>query len=205
MCRIGLIDDVKDEYENYRYKLEIRDIELLCMDYQNSFDEILNWILDNKIEVLLIDYKLDLLYEFNGAKLFQMINNVIPDLQCILFTSNPEEDDDLVMKSLKLDKKMINTDVGFNNFVDLLKQASRVFNKRQDETFSEYKILLEKKENGSMLPLEEKRFLELYKTLVSYGVIENLPEKLLEPDFEKTIDEFIKDVENYIKKEGKNE
>lgn len=203
MGRIGLIDDVKDEYENYKYKLELRDIELLYMDYQNSFDEILNWILDNRIEVLLIDYKLDLLYEFNGSKLFQMINNVIPDLQCILFTSNPEEDDYLVMKSLKLDKRMINTDSGFNKFVDLLNQASRVFNKRQDETIAEYKNLLEKKKNESISPLEEKRFLELYKSLISYGVIENVPEKLLESDFEKAIDDLIKDVENYVKRREK--
>lgn len=205
MCRIGLIDDVKEEYENYKYKLELRNIELLYMDYQSSFDEIFNWIRDNRIEVLLIDYKLEQLYEFNGSKLFQMINNVIPDLQCILFTSNPEEDDDLVMKSLKLDKSIINTDSGFNTFVDLLNQASRVFNKRQNETINEYKNLLEKKKKSDISPLEEKRFLELYKILISYGVIENVPEKLLESDFEKAIDDLINDVENYIKKEGENE
>lgn len=205
MCRIGLIDDVKEEYENYKYKLELRNIELLYMDYQSSFDEIFNWIRDNRIEVLLIDYKLEQLYEFNGSKLFQMINNVIPDLQCILFTSNPEEDDDLVMKSLKLDKSIINTDSGFNTFVDLLNQASRVFNKRQNETINEYKNLLEKKKKSDISPLEEKRFIELYKILISYGVIENVPEKLLESDFEKAIDDLINDVENYIKKEGENE
>ena len=101
MCRVGLIDDIKDEYEDYKYRLELRDIELLYMDYKTSYEEILDWILDNRIEVLLIDYKLDLLYEFNGSKLFQFINNNIPDLQCMLFTSNPE-DDDLVMKMLKV-------------------------------------------------------------------------------------------------------
>ena len=179
MCRVGLIDDIKDEYEDYKYRLELRGIELLYMDHKTSYDEILDWILDNRIEVLLIDYKLDLLYEFNGSKLFQFINNNIPDLQCILFTSNPEEDD-LVIKTLKVNKNVFNSDDRFNEFVDILKQASRVFKKRQNETTDEYKIMLEKKKSNSLNPNEEKRFFELYKRLISYGYIDNIPERLLE-------------------------
>lgn len=204
MCRVGLIDDIKDEYEDYKYRLELRDIELLYMDYKTSYEEILDWILDNRIEVLLIDYKLDLLYEFNGSKLFQFINNNIPDLQCMLFTSNPE-DDDLVMKMLKVNKNVFNSDSKFNDFVDMLKQASRVFNNRQQETVKEYKILLERKQQGSISAEEEKKFVDLYRRLVSYGFIEKIPERLLKSDFEKAIDDLIKDVENYVKKEGKNE
>lgn len=203
MCRVGLIDDIKDEYEDYKYRLELRGIELLYMDHKTSYDEILDWILDNRIEVLLIDYKLDLLYEFNGSKLFQFINNNIPDLQCILFTSNPEEDD-LVIKTLKVNKNVFNSDDKFNEFVDTLKQASRVFKKRQNETTDEYKIMLEKKKSNSLNPNEEKRFFELYKRLISYGYIDNIPERLLESDFEKAVDDLIKDVESYVKKEGKN-
>lgn len=203
MCRVGLIDDIKDEYEDYKYRLELRDIELLYMDYKSSYDEILDWILDNRIEVLLIDYKLDRLYEFNGSKLFQFINNNIPDLQCILFTSNPE-DDDLVIKMLKVNKNVFSSDNKFNEFVENLKQASRVFNKRQDETLIEYKMLLESKKSKELSPNEEKRFSELYKRLISYGLIDNVPERLLESDFEKAVDDLIKNVEDYIRKEGKN-
>ena len=203
MCRVGLIDDIKDEYEDYKYRLELRGIELLYMDHKTSYDEILDWILDNRIEVLLIDYKLDLLYEFNGSKLFQFINNNIPDLQCILFTSNPEEDD-LVIKTLKVNKNVFNSDDRFNEFVDILKQASRVFKKRQNETTDDYKIMLEKKKSNSLNPNEEKRFFELYKRLISYGYIDNIPERLLESDFEKAVDDLIKDVESYVKKEGEN-
>lgn len=203
MCRVGLIDDVNEEYENYRYRLELRDIELLYMDYKTSYNEILCWILDNRIEVLLIDYKLDLLYDFNGSKLFQFINNKIPDLQCILFTSNPE-DDDLVIKMLKVDKNVFNSDGKFNEFVDILKQASKVFNNRQKETVNDYRKLLEKKEKESISPEEERKFFDLYNRLISYGIIEKIPERLLESDFEKAVDDLIKDVEDYVRKEGKN-
>lgn len=200
---MGLIDDVNEEYENYRYRLELRDIELLYMDYKSSYNEILCWILDNRIEVLLIDYKLDLLYDFNGSKLFQFINNKIPDLQCILFTSNPE-DDDLVIKMLKVDKNVFNSDGKFNEFVDILKQASKVFNNRQKETVNDYRKLLEKKEKESISPEEERKFFDLYNRLISYGIIEKIPERLLESDFEKAVDDLIKDVEDYVRKEGKN-
>lgn len=204
MCKVGLIDDVKDEYENYRYRLELRNIELLYMDYKSSYDEVLAWILDNGIEVLLIDYKLDLLYEFNGSKLFQYINNSIPDLQCILFTSNPE-DDDLVSKMLKIDKNVFNSDSKFNEFVDILNQASTVFKNRKNESENEYKELLDKKEKGQLEPSEEKQFWNLHNRLVNAGIIDNVPGRLLEEDFEKAVDDLIKNVEDYIKKEGKDE
>lgn len=203
MCRVGLIDDVKDEYENYKYRLELRNIDLLYMDYKSSFNEILSWILDNKIEVLLIDYKLDILYDFSGSKLFQFINNNIPDLQCILFTSNPE-DDDLVIKMLKVDKNVFNSDNKFNEFIDILKQASKVFNNRQQETTNDYRELLEKKEKEGISPEEERKFLDLYKRLVSYGVIEKIPARLLESDFEKAVDDLIRSVDDYVRKEGEN-
>lgn len=203
MCRVGLIDDIKDEYEDYKYRLELRDIELLYMDYKTSYDEILEWILDSRIEVLLIDYKLDLLYEFNGSKLFQFINNNIPDLQCILFTSNPE-DDDLVIKMLKVNKNVFTSDEKFNEFVEMLKQASKVFRNRQNESITEYKELLSKKEKGTLKLNEEKRFTDLYRRLVSTGIIENIPERLLKSDFEKAVDDLIKNVEDYVKREGKD-
>ncbi len=203
MCRVGLIDDIKDEYEDYKYRLELRDIELLYMDYKTSYDEILEWILDSRIEVLLIDYKLDLLYEFNGSKLFQFINNNIPDLQCILFTSNPE-DDDLVIKMLKVNKNVFTSDEKFNGFVEMLKQASKVFRNRQNESITEYKELLSKKEKGTLKLNEEKRFTDLYRRLVSTGIIENIPERLLKSDFEKAVDDLIKNVEDYVKREGKD-
>lgn len=197
LCRVGLIDDIREEYEDYRYRLELRNIELLYMEYESSFEEILEWILNNRIEVLLIDYKLELLYDFSGSKLFQFINNKIPDLQCILFTANPE-DDDLVIKALRVNKDVFNSDEKFNKFVDMIKQASRVFKNRQQETIAEYKVLLNKKETGTITPIEHKNFVDLYKRLVSYGLVEKIPEKLLESDFENAIDALIKDVEKYV-------
>lgn len=204
MCKVGLIDDVEEEYENYKYRLELRNIELLYMDFKSSYEDILTWILDNRIEVLLIDYKLDLLYEFNGSNLFQFINNNIPDLQCILFTANPE-DDDLVSKMLKINKNVFNSDEKFNAFIEILKQASAVFQNRQNETVKEYRVLLDKKEHDDLEPQEEEKFFELYKRLVSYGIIEKIPKRLLKSDFENAVDDLIKDVENYVKKEGKND
>ena len=108
------------------------------------------------------------------------------------------------MENVKVNKNVFNSDDRFNEFVDILKQASRVFKKRQNETTDEYKIMLEKKKSNSLNPNEEKRFFELYKRLISYGYIDNIPERLLESDFEKAVDDLIKDVESYVKKEGEN-
>ena len=40
------------------------------------------------VAFVLIDYKLDDKYEFEGSNLMHYIDNAIPDLQCALFTSN---------------------------------------------------------------------------------------------------------------------
>ncbi len=51
---------------------------------------------------------------------------------------------------------------------------------------------------------EKKRFVELHRRLVSIGIIENIPERLLEADFEKAVDDLIKNVEDYVKREDKD-
>ena len=68
---------------------------------------------------------------------------------------------------LKINKNVFNSDEKFNAFVEILKQASTVFQNRQNETVKEYRVLLDKKEHDGLEPQEEEKFFELYKRLVS--------------------------------------
>ena len=198
MYKIALIDDCKDQYENYKYRLSKKGINLLFMEYKANYGEIIDWLLDNQIQFVLIDYKLDLQYDFCGSQLMQYINNAIPDLQCVLFTSNTV-DDDLVMDRLKIDKSVFNTDgKEYIEFIDTIKQAVTVFEKRKKMMEEQYIQLKEKKDKGKITALEEENLLRYYKILSSYGIVEKIPEELLSTKVEEKIDKLISEVEEYL-------
>lgn len=198
MYKIALIDDCKDQYENYKYRLGKKGIDLLFMEYKADYKEIINWLLDNQIQFVLVDYKLDLQYDFCGSQLMQYINNAIPDLQCVLFTSNTV-DDDLVMDRLKIDKSVFNTDgKEYIEFIDTIKQAVTVFEKRKKMIEEQYIYLKEKKDRGEITALEEEDLVRYYKILSSYGVVEKIPEEMLSTKVEEKIDKLISEVEEYL-------
>lgn len=198
MYKIALIDDCEDQYENYKYRLGKKGIDLLFMEYKEDYKEIINWLLDNQIQFVLIDYKLDLQYDFCGSQLMQYINNAIPDLQCVLFTSNTV-DDDLVMDRLKIDKSVFNTDgKEYIEFIETIKQAVNVFEKRKKIMEEQYQKLKNKKDSGRITALEEEELVRYYKILSSYGIVEKIPEEMLSSKVEEKIDKLIKEVEEYL-------
>ncbi|MEE1390019.1 MAG: hypothetical protein U0M00_05705 [Clostridia bacterium] len=197
---IALIDDSKRQYDKYRTRLEFKGINLIFMEYIQEYDKIIQWLLDNEIKFVLIDYKLDDKYEFEGSNLMHYIDNAIPDLQCALFTSNIP-DDDLVMNCQMIDKNVFNTrGEKFDKFIDGVKQAVAVFENRQKVSLKEYNELLEKKKKTELNASEIERMEELYKRLYSYGLVEYMPKEFFETNIEEKIDELIKVVEKYIDK-----
>lgn len=197
---IALIDDSKRQYEKYKTRLQFKGINLIFMEYIQEYDKIIQWLLDNEIKFVLIDYKLDDKYEFEGSNLMHYIDNAIPDLQCALFTSNIP-DDDLVMNCQMIDKNVFNTrGEEFDKFIERVKQAVSVFENRQKISLREYNELLEKKKETELNASEIERMEELYKRLYSYGLVEYMPKEFFETNIEEKIDELIKVVEKYIDK-----
>lgn len=197
---IALIDDSKRQYEKYRARLEFKGINLIFMEYIQEYDKIIQWLLDNEIKFVLIDYKLDNKYQFEGSNLMHYINNAIPDLQCALFTSNIP-DDNLVMNCQMIDKNVFNTrGEEYDKFINSIKQAVLVFENRQKISLKEYKELLEKNKKQQLNASEIERLEELYKRLYSYGLVEYMPKEFFKTNIEDKIDELIKVVEEYIEK-----
>ena len=195
MCRVALIDDVEEQHEKYKVMLEKKGIELIFMEFIPDYPAIIEWLLDNQIEFVLVDYKLNTKYQFQGSQLIQQINNAIPDLQCVLFTSNTS-DDDLVMDNLKVDKSIFYNDPEkYNKFIEMIKQAKRIFRNRQQNTLEDYNKLLKKEK---LTALEEEQKANLYKRLVSYGLVEPIAEELMETKVEQKMDKLIQTIEKYI-------
>lgn len=204
MCKVALIDDEKKHYEEYKMILESYDVELLFAEYmpkstnKSIYSQILDWILKNQIEFVLVDYKLDLKYEFQGSQLIQYLNNNIPDLQCVLFTSNPT-DDDLVLEQLKINKNVFSQENKLNEFVKLIKQGANIFHNRIESSLDEYKDLLAKREKDTLSSMEIEQLTMLYKRLISYGLVEELPSIIFKDDIEEKMDKLIEDIEDFLK------
>lgn len=214
MYRVGYIDDEPTQYENFARKLKriCKDTELILLDECKTKAEFLEKIYEKQIDVLLIDYKMAGIYGFNGTTLINYINDHIRDLECFILTAVDREQisDGLVAERNRFPKTIFDTEAEdpkklaeLNGFIKSLKDSADVYRTRREQKVVRYKELLDKKKAGT-LGAEEEEFLELYKVLSSYGIVEVLPESLLNSKFEETLDRLL-NIGNEIIKKHQNE
>ena len=124
--RVGFVDDLENMIEKYSKKLSRDNISLIYAKDCLTFNDVFEWILDNTIEYLLIDYNLSQKYNFSGSQLIHYINNMIPDLPCIIFSSVNNINDDLVQRNLIKDKNIFEKrmdDIEYRKFIDEIKNG----------------------------------------------------------------------------------
>ena len=201
MYRVGYIDDEPTQFENYRRSLKRRckDLELVLIDDCESKQDILDKIYEKRIDVLLIDYKMVKNYGFNGTTLINYINDSMRDIQCFIMTAVDTDQitDGLVATRDKYSKNIFDTEAGdrkkeeeLSDFIQVLLESAKVFQVRRQQKVERYRELLEKKRRGE-LGADEEEFLELYKVLSSYGMVEKLPKNMLDSEFEERLQRIL--------------
>lgn len=202
MYNIGYIDDNPSLYTTYEKKLKRRDqdVELILIEGCKTKAEFVEKIYEKQIEVLLIDYKMASTFGFNGTTLISYINDQIRDLECFILTAvgNEQISDGLVASRNIFAKTVCDTEgddpekvSALMEFIKTLKESADVFKKRREQKIDEYKALLKKRNEGN-LGAEEEEFLRLYKVLSSYGMVEKLPDTLLNLEFEQKLNDLLK-------------
>lgn len=210
MYRVGYIDDEPTQYENFSRKLKRRcsELEMVLIADCRTKEDFLEKIYEKQIDVLLIDYKMAGTYGFNGTTLINYINNHIRDLECFILTAVDKEQitDGLVAERNRFPKTIFDTEaedsqkiMELNEFLKSLKDSAAVYRTRREQKVERYKELLEKKKAGK-LGVEEEEFLELYKVLSSYGMVEELPVNMLNSEFEEKLDKLLSMGDEIIKK-----
>ena len=201
MYRVGYIDDEPTQFENYKRSLQRRcnDLELVLIDDCKSKHDILDKIYEKRIDVLLIDYKMVKNYGFNGTTLINYINDSMRDIQCFIMTAVDTDQitDGLVATRDKYSKNIFDTEAGdrkkeeeLSDFIQVLLESAKVFQVRRQQKVERYRELLEKKRRGE-LGADEEEFLELYKVLSSYGMVEKLPKNMLDSEFEERLQRIL--------------
>ena len=201
MYNIGYIDDNPSLYTTYEKKLKRRDrdVELILIEGCKTKAEFVEKIYEKQIEVLLIDYKMASTFGFNGTTLISYINDQIRDLECFILTAvdNEQISDGLVASRNIFAKTVFDTEgddpekvSALMEFIKTLKESADVFKKRREQKIDEYKALLKKRNEGN-LGAEEEEFLRLYKVLSSYGMVEKLPDTMLNLEFEQKLNNLL--------------
>lgn len=212
MYNIGYIDDNPSLYTTYAKKLKRRDqnVELVLLEDCTTKADFVEKIYEKQVEVLLIDYKMASTFGFNGTTLINYINDQIRDLECFILTAvdNDQISDGLVAARNVFPKTIFDTEgddpkkvKDLIEFIEILKQSADVFRKRRQQKIDEYKQLLQKRNEGK-LGAQEEDFLSLYKVLSSYGMVEKLPEAMLNSDFEHKLNKLL-EIGNKIVSEHK--
>mgnify|MGYP004600941495 FL=1 len=202
MYNIGYIDDNPSLYTTYEKKLKRRDrdVELILIEGCKTKAEFVEKIYEKQIEVLLIDYKMASTFGFNGTTLISYINDQIRDLECFILTAvdNEQISDGLVASRNIYAKTVFDTEgddpekvSALMEFIKTLKESAEVFKNLREQKIDEYKALLKKRNEGN-LGAEEEEFLHLYKVLSSYGMVEKLPDTLLNLEFEQKLNDLLK-------------
>ena len=200
MIKVGYIDDVLDQVENYERKLRRFQIELIPFEVGTQKADYIEQIYKNQVEVLLIDYKMARTIGFNGSALISYINDEIPDMTCFILTSAERTHitDKLVIDNQIYSKEIFDTEADdpdrmeqFQKFVEQLKNCAEVYQSRRELKCKEYEELLDKKKSRVLSVPEEEEFCRLYHALSSYGMVEKLSDTALQSDFEQKLDDLL--------------
>lgn len=192
MIRVGFIDDETTNFADYAKRLKRREICLVFYDGGSTADDIVNWIIEEKLECLLIDYDLRKKFSRNGTDFVFEINQVLPDFPCIMLTNYPEQSkgEKLVSHRLIWDRqKMSSPDL--SEVVDSICNEVSVFLRRKETLYQQYGALVEKRKVSSLTAEEEERFLQLHSLFSRYGETDDLPPQLLSSDINGKLDSLI--------------
>ena len=194
MCEynIGYIDDDACTFKDYAELLE-NYVTLKLVENCTTMQDVYNWILENKIECFIADFKLSDQYIFNGTELLEFLNKKLPDLVCIILTNYPCDSisENLVSSILIKNRTILSSVEGITTFGEELKQSTKVFNKRLINLENDFNILLVKKREKTITANEEEIFLNLYYVLRAYNRIDDLPSEIFKSEISDKIDKIL--------------
>jgi hypothetical protein len=210
--KVGYLDDEYDYVSNIDRNLKKCGLNMLSMQEIESvanLDSLINFIIDNEIGCLLVDYDLlKLKSKIYGTQVIKEINDILPSFPCFLLTNyvGAGKLENIVQAIFVEDKEIFLEDYDsdkFQLFIKRIKNGIDCFYKRLEISISEYKTLFDKMKNDQIIPEEEYKFHSLYRVLKSYHFVDEIPDFFL---YKKTQDNFnemlgiLKDIDKKLEK-----
>lgn len=198
--KIGYLDDEYDILKSATRSLKKHDIDVVALRDVNdvtNISQLVDIIMANSLECLLVDYDLmKLESKVYGTQIIKELNALLPDFTCFLLTNYIDQgiNEKIVQRVFVQDKAIFaeeDNSEKFMEFINKIKNCIECFEKRLEVTKTEYKILLEKKENKEISALEEERFIYLYKIMSAYELVDKLPDILIRNSTQDTLEDML--------------
>lgn len=202
MYIVGYIDDESDEIADYVKRLARRDIEMKIAP-EGTQQQIKQWIVEEHIACMIIDYRLEGKYDFVGTELFTYLNDELPGLPCIILTNYTDSSasENKVVQNCIMDRSIMDGDEkGFSKLCEMLKQSTEVFTNNLNKYKQKFEILYRKKTDGSITPEEEEELMGVFRILRSYGEIDDISAELLTTKISKSIDSVLEKLDKLLEK-----
>lgn len=202
MYVIGYIDDENVMISDYTKRLIRRDIELRVAPI-GDMTKVKQWIVDNHIECMIIDYQLNATYDFVGTELFSYLSDELPGLPCVILTSYTDSsiNENQVVMNCIFDRSIMDSNgPEFDKFCDILKQSTEVYKTNMNRYTSKYSALYQKRSDGTITPEEEEELLSVFNVLKAYGEVDDISSQLLTTKIDRTLDAVLEKLDELIKK-----
>lgn len=202
MYKVGIIDDTDELLDDYKVRLKREKIELAVAP-EGSMEAVKDWIVQEKIKCILIDYQLSSKYDFNGTELAFYLEDALQGMPYLVLTSYPEDsvDEKLVVKNAICDRNIMDkTGDEFNDFCEQLKQMTEVFDNTLKKYKEKYEKILKTKQERKLSAEEEEELMDVFRILRAYKEVDDVPAEMLKSSFSGQIDLVLNQLDALLKK-----
>lgn len=202
MYKVGIVDDTDELLDDYKVRLKREAIELIVAP-EGSMGDIREWIVQEKIKSILIDYQLSSKYDFNGTELAFYLEDALQGMPYLILTSYPKDsvDEKIVVKNAICDRSIMDkTGDEFNDFCDQLKQMTEVFDNTLKKYKEKYEKILKEKQKRNLSVKEEEELMDIFRILKAYREVDEVPAEMLKSSFSGQIDLVLNQLDTLLKK-----
>ena len=202
MYKVGIVDDTDELLDDYKVRLKREAIELIVAP-EGSMGDIKEWIVQEKIKSILIDYQLSSKYDFNGTELAFYLEDALQGMPYLILTSYPKDsvDEKIVVKNAICDRSIMDkTGDEFNDFCDQLKQMTEVFDNTLKKYKEKYEKILKEKQKRNLSVNEEEELMDIFRILKAYREVDEVPAEMLKSSFSGQIDLVLNQLDTLLKK-----
>lgn len=202
MYKVGIVDDMDELLDDYKVRLKREAIELIVAP-EGSMGDIKEWIVQEKIKSILIDYQLSSKYDFNGTELAFYLEDALQGMPYLILTSYPKDsvDEKIVVKNAICDRSIMDkTGDEFNDFCDQLKQMTEVFDNTLKKYKEKYEKILKEKQKRNLSVKEEEELMDIFRILKAYREVDEVPAEMLKSSFSGQIDLVLNQLDTLLKK-----
>ena len=202
MYKVGIVDDTDELLDDYKVRLKREAIELIVAP-EGSMGDIKEWIVQEKIKSILIDYQLSSKYDFNGTELAFYLEDALQGMPYLILTSYPKDsvDEKIVVKNAICDRSIMDkTGDEFNDFCDQLKQMTEVFDNTLKKYKEKYEKILKEKQKRNLSVKDEEELMDIFRILKAYREVDEVPAEMLKSSFSGQIDLVLNQLDTLLKK-----